>query len=97
MLKGGILMSEIKSDMSKTYHAYYIINNATQSCSSISEPGKDESTTVSGNKNAHTAIEQLLTINTSITAALEKANTTLKEVGDSFEAMDLTLGNQISK
>lgn len=49
-------MSEIKSDMSKTYHAYYIINNATRSCSSISEPGKDESTTVSGNKNAHTEL-----------------------------------------
>lgn len=91
------MMSEIQSDMSKTYQIYSAINNKVSMCSDTSTPDKDESTTVDGNKNAHDTIDKLLAMNKSVTSAIEKANESIRDVGESFDVTDTLIGNDIAK
>lgn len=90
-------MGEIKSDLEKTQQAYFMINSAISKCSNVTAPEKDESTTVKGNKHAHDAIDKILSTNQSITTSLNKVNTALKDVGDSFNTMDMMIGNEIAQ
>ncbi|WP_323703669.1 TIGR04197 family type VII secretion effector [Mammaliicoccus sp. Dog046] len=90
-------MTEIKSDISKTKSITATFESAIQECESISKPSKDERTTVSGNTNAHNAIDQLLDMNSSIAKVIRSASKNLENVGNEFDQTDLLLGNQISK
>ncbi|PHK48727.1 TIGR04197 family type VII secretion effector [Staphylococcus edaphicus] len=90
-------MSKIKSDSEKTSSIYLTFQSAVNECENISKPSKDESTTVSGNKNAHSAIDELLSINKSIASVIETASKKIQNVGTEFEHTDQSISNEISK
>ena len=89
-------VSEVKSDLSTTSKIYSTIKKAVDDCKSVSEPEKDDSTTVTGNTNAHSAIDNLIKLNKDVANAIEQASENIKKVGDSFEETDETIGSNIS-
>ncbi|MEJ7175468.1 TIGR04197 family type VII secretion effector, partial [Staphylococcus caprae] len=54
-------MSQIKSDSSKTNNIFSTLQSAINECEGVSKSSKDQSTTVQGNTNAHSAIDDLIT------------------------------------
>lgn len=90
-------MGEIKSDSSKTNQIFSTLQNAIEQCESVSKPSKDNSTTVKGNTNAHNAMDDLIKMNKSVAEVIEKASKNIQNVGDSFEQMDHSIGNDIAK
>lgn len=54
------MMSTVQSDIFKTNSASSSIKSAVETCNNVSKPDKDESTTVSGNNNAHSVIDDLM-------------------------------------
>ncbi len=52
------MISTVQSDIFKTNSASSSIKSAVETCDNISKPDKDESTTVSGNNNAHSVIDR---------------------------------------
>lgn len=89
-------VSEVKSDSSTTSKIFSTIKKAVDDCKSVSEPEKDDSTTVTGNTNAHSAIDNLIKLNKDVANAIEQASENIKKVGDSFEETDETIGSNIS-
>ncbi len=57
------MMSTVQSDIFKTNSASSSIKSAVETCNNVSKPDKDESTTVSGNNNAHSVIDDLMSKN----------------------------------
>ncbi len=90
-------MSQVKSDTSKTSEIFSTLQSAINECESVSDPSKDENTTVSGNKDAHSAIDNLMKMNQSVTKAIETASKNIQNVGDAFEQADQAIGNDISR
>ncbi len=60
------MMSTVQSDIFKTNSASSSIKSAVETCNNVSKPDKDESTTVSGNNNAHSVIDDLISKNQSV-------------------------------
>ena len=72
-------MSEVKSDSSTTSKIFSTIKKAVDDCKSVSEPEKDDSTTVTGNTNAHSAIDNLIKLNKDVANAIEQASENIKK------------------
>ncbi len=60
------MISTVQSDIFKTNSASSSIKSAVETCNNVSKPDKDESTTVSGNNNAHSVIDDLISKNQSV-------------------------------
>lgn len=90
-------MSQIKSDSSKTNNIFSTLQSAINECEDVSKSSKDQSTTVQGNTNAHSAIDDLITMNKSVTQVIEKASKNIQNIGESFEQTDHSIGNDIAK
>ncbi len=63
----------------------------------MSKPDKDESTTVSGNNNAHSVIDDLMSKNQSVAEAIRTASDNIQKVGKVFDQTDVMIGNEIGK
>ncbi len=63
----------------------------------MSKPAKDESTTVSGNNNAHSVIDDLISKNKSVAEAIRNASDSIQKVGEEFNQTDVMIGNEIGK
>lgn len=63
----------------------------------MSKPDKDESTTVSGNNNAHSVIDDLISKNQSVAEAIRTASDNIQKVGEAFDQTDVMIGNEIGK
>ncbi|EXN88962.1 type VII secretion effector, partial [Staphylococcus aureus DAR5838] len=61
------------------------------------KPDKDESTTVSGNNNAHSVIDDLISKNQSVAEAIRNASDSIQKVGEEFNQTDVMIGNEIGK
>lgn len=90
-------MSQIKSDSSKTNNIFSTLQSAINECEGVSKSSKDQSTTVQGNTNTHSAIDDLITMNKSVTQVIEKASKNIQNIGESFEQNDHSIGNDIAK
>ena len=90
-------MGKIKSDSSQTNQIFSSLQSAIKQCESVSEPSKDNSTTVKGNTNAHKAMGDLIKMNQSVAEVREKASKNIQNVGESFEQIDQSIGNDIAK
>ena len=90
-------MGEIKSDSNQTNQIFSSLQSAIKQCESVSEPSKDNSTTVKGNTNAHKAMGDLIKMNQSVAEVIEKASKNIQNVGESFEQIDQSIGNDIAK
>lgn len=90
-------MGKIKSDSSQTNQIFSSLKSAIEQCESVSEPSKDNSTTVKGNTNAHNAMDDLIKMNQSVAEVIEKASKNIQNVGESFEQIDQSIGNDIAK
>lgn len=90
-------MGKIKSDSSQTNQIFSSLQSAIEQCESVSEPSKDNSTTVKGNTNAHKAMGDLIKMNQSVAEVIEKASKNIQNVGESFEQIDQSIGNDIAK
>lgn len=78
------MMSTVQSDIFKTNSASSSIKSAVETCNNVSKPDKDESTTVSGNNNAHSVIDDLISKNQSVAEAIRTASDSIQKVGDEF-------------
>lgn len=63
----------------------------------MSKPDKDESTTVSGNNNPHSVIDDLISKNQSVAEAIRNASDSIQKVGEEFNQTDVMIGNEIGK
>ncbi|EKS26395.1 TIGR04197 family type VII secretion effector [Staphylococcus epidermidis] len=90
-------MGKIKSDSSQTNQIFSSLQSAIEQCESVSEPSKDNNTTVKGNTNAHNAMDDLIKMNQSVAEVIEKASKNIQNVGESFEQIDQSIGNDIAK
>ncbi|MBI5972098.1 TIGR04197 family type VII secretion effector [Staphylococcus caledonicus] len=90
-------MGQIKSDSTKTNNIFSNLHNAISECENISEPSKDESTTIKGNTDAHYAIENLREMNKSVAQVIEMASKNIQNVGQEFEHTDQSISNEIGK
>lgn len=90
-------MSTVQSDIFKTNSASSSIKNAVETCNNVSKPDKDESTTVSGNNNAHSVIDDLISKNQSVAEAIRNASDSIQKVGEEFNQTDVMIGNEIGK
>lgn len=90
-------MSTVQSDIFKTNSASSSIKSAVETCNNVSKPGKDESTTVSGNNNAHSVIDDLISKNQSVAEAIRNASDSIQKVGEEFNQTDVMIGNEIGK
>lgn len=91
------MMSTVQSDIFKTNSASSSIKSAVETCNSVSKPDKDESTTVSGNNNAHSVIDDLISKNQSVAEAIRTASDSIQKVGEEFNQTDVMIGNEIGK
>ncbi|HHW6508600.1 TPA: TIGR04197 family type VII secretion effector [Staphylococcus aureus] len=91
------MMSTVQSDIFKTNSASSSIKNAVETCNNVSKPDKDESTTVSGNNNAHSVIDDLISKNQSVAEAIRNASDSIQKVGEEFNQTDVMIGNEIGK
>lgn len=91
------MMSTVQSDIFKTNNASSSIKCAVETCNNVSKPDKDESTTVSGNNNAHNAIDDLISKNQSVAEAIRTASDNIQKVGEEFNQTDIMIGNEIAK
>ena len=90
-------MGKIKSDSSQTNQIFSSLQSAIKQCESVSEPSKDNSTTVKGNTNAHKAMGDLIKMNQSVAEVIRKASKNIQNVGESFEQTDQSISNDIAK
>lgn len=90
-------MSTVQSDIFKTNSASSSIKSAVEICNNVSKPDKDESTTVSGNNNAHSVIDDLISKNQSVAEAIRNASDSIQKVGEEFNQTDVMIGNEIGK
>lgn len=90
-------MGEIKSNSNQTNQIFSSLQNAIEQCESVSEPSKDNSTTIKGNTNVHTAIDNLIKMNQSVAEVIRKASKNIQNVGESFEQTDQSISNDIAK
>lgn len=90
-------MSTVQSDIFKTNSASSSIKSAVEKCNNVSKPDKDESTTVSGNNNAHSVIDDLISKNQSVAEAIRNASDSIQKVGEEFNQTDVMIGNEIGK
>lgn len=90
-------MSTVQSDIFKTNSASSSIKSAVETCNNVSKPYKDESTTVSGNNNAHSVIDDLISKNQSVAEAIRNASDSIQKVGEEFNQTDVMIGNEIGK
>ncbi len=91
------MMSTVQSDIFKTNSASSYIKSAVETCNNVSKPDKDESTTVSGNNNAHSVIDDLISKNQSVAEAIRTASDNIQKVGEAFDQTDVMIGNEIGK
>lgn len=91
------MMSTVQSDIFKTNSASSSIKSAVEACNNVSKPDKDESTTVSGNNNAHSVIDDLISKNQSVAEAIRTASDSIQKVGEEFNQTDVMIGNEIGK
>ena len=73
------MMSTVQSDIFKTNSASSSIKSAVETCN-VSKPDKDESTTVSGNNNAHSVIDDLMSKNQSVAEAIRTASDNIQKL-----------------
>lgn len=90
-------MSTVQSDIFKTNSASSSIKSAVETCNNVSKSDKDESTTVSGNNNAHSVIDDLMSKNQSVAEAIRTASDNIQKVGEAFDQTDVMIGNEIGK
>ncbi|HDZ3324420.1 TPA: TIGR04197 family type VII secretion effector [Staphylococcus aureus] len=91
------MMSTVQSDIFKTNSASSSIKSAVETCNNVSKTDKDESTTVSGNNNAHSVIDDLISKNQSVAEAIRTASGNIQKVGEAFDQTDVMIGNEIGK
>ncbi len=91
------MMSTVQSDIFKTNSASSSIKSAVETCNNVSKLDKDESTTVSGNNNAHSVIDDLISKNQSVAEAIRTASDSIQKVGEEFNQTDVMIGNEIGK
>ncbi|CDR67337.1 TIGR04197 family type VII secretion effector [Staphylococcus schweitzeri] len=91
------MMSTVQSDIFKTNSASSAIKSAVETCNNVSKPDKDESTTVSGNNNAHSVIDDLISKNQSVAEAIRTASDNIQKVGEEFNQTDIMIGNEIAQ
>lgn len=91
------MMSTVQSDIFKTNSAPSSIKSAVETCNNVSKSDKDESTTVSGNNNAHSVIDDLISKNQSVAEAIRTASDNIQKVGEAFDQTDVMIGNEIGK
>ncbi|MCG9804664.1 TIGR04197 family type VII secretion effector [Staphylococcus argenteus] len=91
------MMSTVQSDIFKTNSASSSIKSAAETCNNVSKPDKDESTTVSGNENAHSVTDDLISKNQSVAEAIGTASDNIQKVGEAFDQTDVMIGNEIGK
>ncbi|HDE3928990.1 TPA: TIGR04197 family type VII secretion effector [Staphylococcus aureus] len=91
------MMSTVQSDIFKTNSASSSIKSAVETCNNVSKTDKDESTTVSGNNNAHSVIDDLMSKNQSVAEAIRTASDNIQKVGEAFDQTDVMIGNEIGK
>lgn len=91
------MMSTVQSDIFKTNSASSSIKSAVETCNNVLKPDKDESTTVSGNNNAHSVIDDLISKNQSVAEAIRTASDSIQKVGEEFNQTDVMIGNEIGK
>ncbi|HHB0523575.1 TPA: TIGR04197 family type VII secretion effector [Staphylococcus aureus] len=91
------MMSTVQSDIFKTNSASSSIKSAVETCNNVSKLDKDESTTVSGNNNAHSVIDDLMSKNQSVAEAMRTASDNIQKVGEAFDQTDVMIGNEIGK
>ncbi|MCQ1231199.1 TIGR04197 family type VII secretion effector [Staphylococcus aureus] len=91
------MMSTVQSDIFKTNSASSSIKSAVETCNNVPKPDKDESTTVSGNNNAHSVIDDLMSKNQSVAEAIRTASDNIQKVGEAFDQTDVMIGNEIGK
>ncbi|HDA9298399.1 TIGR04197 family type VII secretion effector [Staphylococcus aureus] len=91
------MMSTVQSDIFKTNSASSSIKSAVETCNNVSKLDKDESTTVSGNNNAHSVIDDLMSKNQSVAEAIRTASDNIQKVGEAFDQTDVMIGNEIGK
>ncbi|WRN74739.1 TIGR04197 family type VII secretion effector [Staphylococcus aureus] len=91
------MMSTVQSDIFKTNSASSSIKSAVETCSNVSKPDKDESTTVSGNNNAHSVIDDLISKNQSVAEAIRTASDNIQKLVRLFDQTDVMIGNEIGK
>ncbi|HDG5453336.1 TIGR04197 family type VII secretion effector [Staphylococcus aureus] len=91
------MMSTVQSDIFKTNSASSSIKSAVETCNNVSKSDKDESTTVSGNNNAHSVIDDLMSKNQSVAEAIRTASDNIQKVGEAFDQTDVMIGNEIGK